>query len=52
MVFLYFRVDVYGGNVADIRCHGCIGESLDRLFEMRHGWIEAGDHNAVGISSD
>lgn len=46
------RVNIFGGNVTDIRSHTCIGQSLQRFLEVSHGRVETGYHQAVRITSD
>jgi hypothetical protein len=51
LVLFDLWVNIFDRNVADIRGHTCISQSLQGLFIVSYGGVETCDHNAVGISS-
>jgi hypothetical protein len=51
-VLLHLGVNVLHRNVTDVRRHTRIGQRLQRLLEVGHRRVEAGDHHAVRIPTN
>lgn len=51
-VLLDLWINIFDWNVADIRGHTCISQSLQGLLIVSDGRVETCDHDAVRIPSD